>query len=348
MKSMKKLVLVGLVLLASVMVLVGCDTNAGDNPSKDSVPTQQPSGTEDVEKPRLEQPSSEAGEEKTPCAEGEHTGGTATCTAKAECTACGTAYGELNPDNHTSTEFTYIDNLDDTHAKVRKCCEVAENATEKHTFGENNKCSCGSVRKATITFDSDGGSAVAPITQECGTSVAVPENPTKTGFDFIGWSPSLPDTMPTEDITVKAMWQQTGYNIVWKAWNGSVIKTDYNVAKGTVPSYNGIPVKSSDGQYAYEFTGWTPEVQAVSGDATYTATYKAVPLSEIEYKVGDRVILTKSSIEYCSSCGILLKGYTARIVGVRGVLDGETVYWIIRDCCNHKTSIGATEIIGFA
>ena len=34
MKSMKKLVLAGLVLLASVMVLVGCDTNAGDNPSK--------------------------------------------------------------------------------------------------------------------------------------------------------------------------------------------------------------------------------------------------------------------------------------------------------------------------
>ena len=33
MKSMKKLVLAGLVLLASVMILVGCDTNAGDTPS---------------------------------------------------------------------------------------------------------------------------------------------------------------------------------------------------------------------------------------------------------------------------------------------------------------------------
>ena len=46
MKSMKKLVLVALVLLASVMILVGCDTNAGDSPSNTDVTTQQ-SPTED-------------------------------------------------------------------------------------------------------------------------------------------------------------------------------------------------------------------------------------------------------------------------------------------------------------
>ena len=44
MKSMKKLVLVGLVLLAGVMVLVGCDTNAGDSSSNNDTTTQQPSG----------------------------------------------------------------------------------------------------------------------------------------------------------------------------------------------------------------------------------------------------------------------------------------------------------------
>ena len=47
MKSMKKLVLAGLILLASVMVLlplVGCDTNAGDSSSGADAPIQQPSG----------------------------------------------------------------------------------------------------------------------------------------------------------------------------------------------------------------------------------------------------------------------------------------------------------------
>ena len=44
MKAMKKLVLVGLVMMAGVMVLVGCDTNAGDNPSNTAETTQQPSG----------------------------------------------------------------------------------------------------------------------------------------------------------------------------------------------------------------------------------------------------------------------------------------------------------------
>ena len=133
MKSMKKLVLAGLVLLASVMVLVGCDTNAGDNPSKDIVPKQQPSGTEDVEKPRPEQPSSEAGEEKTPCAEGEHRGGTATCSAKASCSECGFEYGECNLENLESEGFTYTKHDENTHIKKRVCCETE--TAENHRGG---------------------------------------------------------------------------------------------------------------------------------------------------------------------------------------------------------------------
>lgn len=43
---------------------------------------------------------SECGATTTPAKES-HTGGISTCTEKAVCTACGTAYGELNPDNHT-------------------------------------------------------------------------------------------------------------------------------------------------------------------------------------------------------------------------------------------------------
>lgn len=62
------------------------------------------------------------------------------------------------------------------------------------------------VNQYTITFDSAGGTAVAPITQDFETSVTPPTNPTRAGFTFLGWSPVLPGTMPAGDLTVVAQW----------------------------------------------------------------------------------------------------------------------------------------------
>ena len=62
-------------------------------------------------------------------------------------------------------------------------------------------------------------------------------------------------------------------------------------------------------------------------------------------EIGGTVTCSKSAIEYCSGCGKLLKNYQATIVGVRGVLDGKTVYWITRNCCGKKTSMIETEIL---
>ena len=64
------------------------------------------------------------------------------------------------------------------------------------------------------------------------------------------------------------------------------------------------------------------------------------------HSIGDTVRCSKSAINYCSNCGTLLKNYQAKITGVRGVLDGKTVYWVTRSCCGLKTSIHETEILG--
>lgn len=59
----------------------------------------------------------------------------------------------------------------------------------------------------TITFDTAGGSEIAPITQEYGTVITAPEAPTREGYTFIGWDKEIPTTMPAENITLKAKWK---------------------------------------------------------------------------------------------------------------------------------------------
>ena len=62
------------------------------------------------------------------------------------------------------------------------------------------------VNKYTITFDTDGGNAIASITQDYGTAITKPADPVKAGYTFIGWDETIPDTMPAKDMTVKAQW----------------------------------------------------------------------------------------------------------------------------------------------
>ena len=59
----------------------------------------------------------------------------------------------------------------------------------------------------TITFDTAGGSEIAPITQDYGTNIAAPADPTREGYTFIGWDREIPETMPAENITLKARWK---------------------------------------------------------------------------------------------------------------------------------------------
>ena len=63
------------------------------------------------------------------------------------------------------------------------------------------------TNKYTITFDTAGGSEIAPITQDYGTAITAPADPIREGYTFIGWDREIPTTMPAENITLKAKWK---------------------------------------------------------------------------------------------------------------------------------------------
>ena len=126
------------------------------------------------------------------------------------------------------------------------------------------------INQYTITFDTNGGSEIAPITQDYGTEITAPDNPTRKGYTFKGWDKKIPETMPAENITVKAQWEINQYTIAFDTNGGS------EIAPITQDYGTEITAPDNPTRKGYTFKGWDKEIPETmpAENITITARWK--------------------------------------------------------------------------
>ena len=169
----------------------------------------------------------------------------------------------------------------------------------------------------TITFDTAGGSEIAPITQDYGTVITAPEAPTREGYTFIGWDKEIPTTMPAENMTVTAQWEINQYTITFDTNGGSEIAPitqDY----GTV-----ITAPEAPEREGYTFIGWDREIPTTmpAENMTVTAQWK-----DIEKPTGEIIIGTNKWHEFLNKLTFGLFFKDTQTVTINAADNSGTVF----------------------
>ena len=156
------------------------------------------------------------------------------------------------------------------------------------------------TNKYTITFDTNGGSEIAPITQDYGTEITAPDNPTRKGYTFKGWDKEIPETMPAENITVKAQWEINQYTIAFDTNGGS------EIAPITQDYGTEITAPDNPTRKGYTFKGWDKEIPETmpAENITITARWR-----DTEKPTGEIIIGTNKWNEFLNELtfGIFFK-----------------------------------------
>ena len=156
------------------------------------------------------------------------------------------------------------------------------------------------TNKYTITFDTNGGSEIAPITQDYGTEITAPANPTRKGYTFKGWDKEIPKTIPAENITVKAQWKINQYTITFDTNGGS------DIAPITQDYGTEITAPDNPTRKGYTFKGWDKEIPETmpAENITITARWK-----DTEKPTGEIIIGTNKWNEFLNELtfGIFFK-----------------------------------------
>jgi len=147
----------------------------------------------------------------------------------------------------------------------------------------------------TVRFVDYDGRVIKEAVYHYGDTVEIPVSPSRPAdkeykYSFKTWSPEV-STVCEGDATYKAIYNKSHvvYTVLFLDDDGEAILTRTYRYGDTVKPPSKNPVKESDEEYTYVFTGWDKEITACEGNTSYTAVYRKVPINIEEEHVCEGV-----------------------------------------------------------
>ena len=125
--------------------------------------------------------------------------------------------------------------------------ETKVTSIAKGTTGNINLVAKFEARPVRLTFVSYDGIEIKTIEDVPGSFVSAPEDPTRVGYNFLGWDQEVPSVMPSTDTVVTAVWSLIHYTISYNFDGGSEFNSyvDFNtMAADLLADYNAYASKT--------------------------------------------------------------------------------------------------------
>ena len=179
------------------------------------------------------------------------------------------------------------------------------------------------INQYTITVKPENGKADITITQDYGTPITAPADPTREGYTFIGWDREIPTTMPAEDMTVTAQWKDiekpTGeMKISENSWKAFLNNITFGLFFKDTQTVTITAVDNSGETVTIEYRLSNKELTKAELDGitftAYTAPFGIDP--DNEYIIYVRLTDNAGNTDYICSDGIVLDGTSPVITGI--------------------------------
>ncbi len=179
------------------------------------------------------------------------------------------------------------------------------------------------INQYTITFDTAGGSEIAPITQDYNTQITAPANPTREGYTFMGWDKEIPQTMPAENITITAQWKDTEkptgeISVGTSKWNAFLNNITFGLFFNETQTVTVDASDNSGDEVKIEYLLSAEELtEAELSGKSFTEYADAFSINpDNEYIIYVKLTDKSNNIAYISSQGIVLDGTSPVISGI--------------------------------